>query len=309
LVPITIETWATCPFRFFLGRVLRIDATDRPEDGWTVDPLERGSLIHRILERFFQNLRAAGRFESLDSYSNADHQQLEQFATECFADLERRGVTGQPLVWESASATIRTDLRTFLIRDERWRRERRLQPRFFEQALGMHRSGSWPSLELDIGGVRVGFRGSIDRVAPRYRAARHGQRSVILDEFVAVTGYDRKYAIRLLLGPIQLPQPIRRPRAAHYGEEVQEALANAWTAANGICGKRLVPFLHELIPHTRTAWAPESVRRGPPASAVAQPGDGGSIAEAAAPATQVDDHQTRPFAQAAHPGAYIHRVD
>ena len=86
------------------------------------------------------------------------------------------------------------------------------------------------------------------QVAPRYRAARHGQRSVILDEFVAATGYDRKYAIRLLLGPIRPPQPIRRPRVALYGAEVQEALANAWTAANGICGKRLVPFLPELIP-------------------------------------------------------------
>ncbi len=86
------------------------------------------------------------------------------------------------------------------------------------------------------------------QVAPRYRAARHGQRSVILDEFVAVTGYDRKYAIRLLLGPIRPPQPIRRPRAASYGAEVQEALVSAWTAANGICGKRLVPFLPDLIP-------------------------------------------------------------
>jgi hypothetical protein len=86
------------------------------------------------------------------------------------------------------------------------------------------------------------------QVAPRYRAARHGQRSAILDEFVAVTGYERKYAIRLLLGPIRLPEPIRRPRAAHYGVEVQQALATAWTAANGICGKRLVPFLAELVP-------------------------------------------------------------
>ena len=86
------------------------------------------------------------------------------------------------------------------------------------------------------------------QVAPRYRAARRGQRSVILDEFVAVTGYERKYATRLLLGPIQPPQPIRRPRAAHYGAAVQAALAAAWTAANGICGKRLVPFLPELIP-------------------------------------------------------------
>jgi hypothetical protein len=86
------------------------------------------------------------------------------------------------------------------------------------------------------------------QVAPRYRAARRGQRSTILDEFVAVTGYDRKYAIRLLIGPIRPPQPIRRPRLARYGPEVQEALITAWTAANAICGKRLVPFLRELVP-------------------------------------------------------------
>src|SRR6266849_2686877 len=72
------------------------------------------------------------------------------------------------------------------------------------------------------------------QVAPRYRAARHGERSAILDEFIAVTGYDRKYAIRVLLGPIQPPAPIRRPRRAYYGREVQEALASAWLAANGI---------------------------------------------------------------------------
>src|SRR6185312_8426062 len=97
----------------------------------------------------------------------------------------------------------------------------------------------------------MSFRGKREllvQVAPRYRAARHGQRSVILDEFVAVTGYERKYAIRLLLGPIRPPEPIRRQRAPQYGVEVQQALAAAWRASNGICGKRLVPFLPELIP-------------------------------------------------------------
>ena len=34
----------------------------------------------------------------------------------------------------------------------------------------------------------------------RYGRARLGQRSAILDEFDAATGYERKYAIRLLLG-------------------------------------------------------------------------------------------------------------
>ena len=49
----------------------------------------------------------------------------------------------------------------------------------------------------------MSFRGKREllvQVAPRYRSARHGRRSLILDEFVAVTGYERKYAIRLLLG-------------------------------------------------------------------------------------------------------------
>src|SRR6266536_5218494 len=72
----------------------------------------------------------------------------------------------------------------------------------------------------------MSFRGKREllvQVAPRYGRARHGHRSVILDEFVAVTGYERKYAIRLLLGPIRPPAPIRRPRAAQYGPNVREA--------------------------------------------------------------------------------------
>jgi len=160
-----IEAWASCPFQFFLGRVLRIEATDRPEDGWAVDPLERGSLVHRILERFFKQLRSTGRFEGLDTYTSADYRLVEDIALECFADLERRGVTGHPLVWENTTATIRADLRTFLARDERWRRERRLQPRLFEQPFGMRGADvAWPGLELEIGGLRVNFRGSIDRI-------------------------------------------------------------------------------------------------------------------------------------------------
>lgn len=86
------------------------------------------------------------------------------------------------------------------------------------------------------------------QVAPRYQAAPRGQRSVILDEFVAATGYARKYAIRLLTSPIIPPPWIRRPRPPTYGPAVREALETAWRAANGICAKRLVPFLPELVP-------------------------------------------------------------
>lgn len=86
------------------------------------------------------------------------------------------------------------------------------------------------------------------RVAPRYQEARGAQKSRILDEFIATTGYARKYAIRLLHSPVRAPAPIVRARAPRYGPAVREALTVAWSAANSICAKRLVPFLPELIP-------------------------------------------------------------
>ena len=87
------------------------------------------------------------------------------------------------------------------------------------------------------------------QVAPRYQQAGHTQKSVILDEFVAATGYARKYAIQLLAQPpLPVPAAIRRPRAPRYGAAVQAALEIAWAAANGIGTKRLIPFLPKLVP-------------------------------------------------------------
>jgi len=87
------------------------------------------------------------------------------------------------------------------------------------------------------------------QVAPRYRASGRKEKSAILKEFIASTGYSRKYAIRLLsLREIPSIGVIRRPRSRHYGKEVQGALQVVWAAANYIGSKRLAPFLQELVP-------------------------------------------------------------
>jgi hypothetical protein len=87
------------------------------------------------------------------------------------------------------------------------------------------------------------------QVVSRYREASREQKSIILNEFIASSGYARKYAIRLLSMPIVVPVvSIQRQRKRNYGTEVQEALQILWGAANFIGSKRLAPFLEELVP-------------------------------------------------------------
>jgi hypothetical protein len=85
------------------------------------------------------------------------------------------------------------------------------------------------------------------RVAPRYRESSRKDKTVILQEFVAATGYARKYAVRLLGSPEPPSVVIRRARPRRYSVGAQEALRVAWMAANCVCAKRLVPFLPQLV--------------------------------------------------------------
>lgn len=85
-------------------------------------------------------------------------------------------------------------------------------------------------------------------VAPRYRAAEGQERTRILEEFLASTGYHRKYALRLLNHPMmKVAGRKKRARRRQYVFAVQQALVSCWRAANGICSKRLVPYLPELV--------------------------------------------------------------
>ena len=85
-------------------------------------------------------------------------------------------------------------------------------------------------------------------VSARYRHASRAEKSVILDEFCQTCGYNRKYAVGLLRDPPALRSvPIQRPRAKRYGADVTRALKLLWQLSNGLCAKRLVPFLPEFI--------------------------------------------------------------
>ena len=87
----------------------------------------------------------------------------------------------------------------------------------------------------------------IEAIRPRYLKANKVGKQHILDEFVASTGYHRKYAIRVLKhGP--KAKGLKKPgRKKEYQGEVVSALTRIWEICGRICSKRLKPYLPEIV--------------------------------------------------------------
>ncbi len=103
------------------------------------------------------------------------------------------------------------------------------------------------------------------RMQGRYLKATRREKGRLLDEIVQVTGYHRRHAVRVLrhgrfpdpkLAAIQ-GQPMAAPRRQGgrppgrprvYSSVVVGALRTAAEASGWLCGKRLAPFLPELVP-------------------------------------------------------------
>jgi hypothetical protein len=81
----------------------------------------------------------------------------------------------------------------------------------------------------------------------RYTLGNRSAKHQILDELVATTGYQRKYAIWLLNHPAKRQARKCRESRSKYGGPVRAALEKVWRAANGICSKRLVPALGSYV--------------------------------------------------------------
>ena len=181
--PTRLEAWATCPYRHFLGNVLSLSAWETPEDVLTISPLERGSLVHAVLERFIKEAMDAGPPSPREGWTPQQRERLREIAQEEFRDAERRGVTGRRVLWEVAQEDILQDLERFLDDDERYRADEGMQPLHAEYAFGFDEAPV--AMALPDGG-EVRFRGFIDRVD----VARDGLRAVVMDY---KTGSSRQY--------------------------------------------------------------------------------------------------------------------
>ncbi len=88
----------------------------------------------------------------------------------------------------------------------------------------------------------------VRQMAPRYARAPKAEKGRILDELCALTGWARRHARRALARALEGPTGgARRPRPRIYGEEVLEPLRFIWASLDGPSGKRLAPFMAEVV--------------------------------------------------------------
>jgi len=107
-------------------------------------------------------------------------------------------------------------------------------------------------------------------VAKRYRAAARKEKTIILNEFAAATGYNRAYAAMLLRGygkkVLETGKGADvayvaskgaghaaggRPRV--YPKEVARVVERLWRLFGSLCGKRLVPVIRAVLPFLHEA--------------------------------------------------------
>lgn len=90
----------------------------------------------------------------------------------------------------------------------------------------------------------------LETIRERYRKSTKKQKSIILTEFCEVTGYERKYAIRLLWKHVE-PRSQRSGPKRKYNHSVIPHLIYFWNAMNRCCSKKMKAALPLWLPYYR----------------------------------------------------------
>jgi ATP-dependent helicase/nuclease subunit B len=166
LSPTVLEAYAGCPYRFFLGRLLRVRPIEDPEEIVQLSALDRGAAIHEILEQF---LAAHTPSDLVGQPRAVLLEALQQVSRRVLDDLHDRGRGGAPLMWQRSRTEIEDDLVRWL--DNEISAPGSFTERGFEVGFG----GRWDTqsespysrdepLVLPVDGHALRLRGRIDRL-------------------------------------------------------------------------------------------------------------------------------------------------
>ena len=165
-----LETYAKCPFQYFVGNVLKLSIKDEEVED-ELSSLEKGLLLHKVLFTFFYNRREQG-YPPIPQCVDDDFEEAKCQLNEILqnASEERRGERNEPpigannLFWQTDIAKLRLALHKWLEAERS--SDLPVIPSYFEVNFGQ--AGKPADSELSctkpipIGDVRM--KGKIDRL-------------------------------------------------------------------------------------------------------------------------------------------------
>ncbi|MEX0762745.1 MAG: PD-(D/E)XK nuclease family protein [Dehalococcoidia bacterium] len=179
--PTKLETWARCPFQFFLNYVLHVEPTEYPEDLLMISGQDRGILVHRILERF-----VSARSRLADTSDEEQQRLLLETTEQTLDEWERVEPVGHRAIWRIEREIIPHRLYAWLGRESKLIKALGISRSETEFRFGVSSGGA--VAEIALGGERkIPFRGVIDRID----FSADGQRAVVFDY---KTGSAKRYS-------------------------------------------------------------------------------------------------------------------
>jgi ATP-dependent helicase/nuclease subunit B len=167
--PTQLETFAKCPWSYFAGRLLRLEAPEDPCDD--LDPMVRGRILHAVLERLYVAARERSGGAPVLLHGEGDRQwafervQVELDAV--LADVAAAEWIGHPALHAARRAELLRILRKYLAFELEHNRKlysnRGNNPRILRTGVVEHELG-FDDVTLEVEGIRFRFRGFIDRV-------------------------------------------------------------------------------------------------------------------------------------------------
>ena len=169
--PTSLETYASCPFEYFLNRVIGLEALPEVEPNLSAG--DRGTAIHDVLATFYRQWRSAGKTKVSPASLHDATDLITRIATE---ELDR--YTFKSPLWDATRILMLGDRHTgpgyferFLLHETE-ESNSPLVPSLFEYSFGMGRTesddpASSPEpfeLASPDGERKVSIRGRIDRI-------------------------------------------------------------------------------------------------------------------------------------------------
>jgi RecB family exonuclease len=191
--PSRLEMYARCPFEYFLAYVLGVEEVEAPPEEFELPALERGSLVHDVLRRVYEDNLKGRRLGDLTD------QEIQALAAAAGSALDALGqvhAENHPATWAAERERTLDRLRAMLLRERN--RHADAVPEAFELEFGF---GGAERFSLQIGpDAAVTFRGRIDRI--------DGLPDGAIQVVDYKTGRPGKYRKNSLAGGLQLQLPI-----------------------------------------------------------------------------------------------------